>query len=168
MYVVLILLQAVDANSQAVKVVLGGAGQHARELPPTTVRTMLQLIKAHELIYVVSIPFPKLAVISLYLRLFQAKFCKTVLQGTAFVISATALFGIVSVFANCRPFHAFWDKNIPELCTFDPMTAMKFYSIPNIGTDVVMLVVPLPALYRLNISMIEKFGAACTFLVSTV
>ncbi|PVI06860.1 hypothetical protein DM02DRAFT_581367 [Periconia macrospinosa] len=150
------------------KVVLGGAGQHARELPPATVRTMLQLIKTHELIYVISIPFPKLAVISLYLRLFQAKFCRTVLQGTALVISATALFGVVSVFANCRPFHAFWDKSIPELCTFDPMTAMKFYSIPNIATDVVMLIVPIPALYRLNISMLAKVGAACTFLISTV
>ncbi|CAI6338743.1 unnamed protein product [Periconia digitata] len=150
------------------KVVLGGAGQHAKELSPATVRTMLQLIKTHELIYVISIPFPKLAVISLYLRLFQEKFCRTALQGTAVVISATALFGFVSVFANCRPFHAFWDKSIPEQCSFDPMTTMKFYSIPNIVTDVVMLLVPIPALYRLNISMLAKVGAACTFLISTV
>lgn len=157
-----------NADQLAVKVLIGGAGLHASEVPPATVQRMLQLIKAHELVYVVSIPFPKLAVISLYLRLFQTKLCKSALYGTAFVISATALFGVISVFANCRPLPAFWDKSIPQKCTIDPMATMKYYSIPNIATDVVMLIVPIPALYKLNISMLAKVGAACTFLISTV
>lgn len=158
----------VNAKDWIVKIFIGGAGQHAKDLPPETIRKMLKLIKVHELVYVISIPFPKLALISLYLRLFQAKYCKITLYMAAFVISATALFGVITVFTNCRPLHAFWDKSIPERCTLDPMTTMKYYSIPNIATDAVMLIVPMPALYKLNISMLAKFGAACTFLISTV
>ncbi|KAF1955651.1 hypothetical protein CC80DRAFT_549343 [Byssothecium circinans] len=150
------------------KVVIGRAGFHEHDLPPETVRTMLQLIKAHELIYVLSIPFPKLAIIFLYLRLFTSKTSRTLLYFTAFIIAATALFGVVAVFSNCRPFHAFWDRTMEIRCTLDPTMTIRFYSIPNITTDVVMLAMPIPALYKLNVSLLAKVGAAFTFLISTV
>ncbi|KAF2636015.1 hypothetical protein P280DRAFT_510795 [Massarina eburnea CBS 473.64] len=150
------------------KLVIGGAGRHAHELPPETVRTMLVLIKAHELVYVLSIPFPKLAIIFLYIRLFTTKISKVLLYLTGTVITATALFGCITIFTNCRPFHGFWDHTVRMKCTFDPMTALRFYSVPNIVTDTVLVLIPIPALYRLNVSLVAKVGAAFTFLISTV
>jgi hypothetical protein len=129
---------------------------------------MLQLIKTHELVYALSIPFPKLAIICLYIRLFTSKISKVLLYATGCIITITALLGVIAVFINCRPFHAFWDRSVPSHCILDSMTTMRFYSIPNIATDVVMLVIPIPALYRLNVGILAKIGAAFTCLISTV
>lgn len=129
---------------------------------------MLQLIKAHEVIYVLSIPFPKLAILCLYLRLFTARLSRMILYVTGLIIIATALFGFLATFANCRPFHAFWDRSVPQSCTMNPMAAFRYYSIPNIVTDVVILTLPLPALWRLQVSILSKVGVGFTFFVSTL
>jgi hypothetical protein len=129
---------------------------------------MLQLIKAHEVIYVLSMPFPKLAILCLYLRLFTARLSRTILYVTALIIVATAVFGFVATFSNCRPFHAFWDLSIEATCTMDVMTTFRFYSIPNIVTDAAMILLPIPALYRLNVSMLAKVGVGFTFFICTL
>lgn len=141
---------------------------HAHTLQPETIRHMLQLIKAHELVYVFAIPFPKLAILCLYLRLFTAKLSTSILYATGIVIIGTALFGFVSAFSNCRPFHAFWDRSVQAQCSMDVMTVFRFYSIPNIVTDVVLLIIPIPALYRLKVSKLAKVGVVLTFVVSTL
>jgi len=129
---------------------------------------MLQLVKAHEVIYVLSIPFPKLAILCLYLRLFTARLSRTILYATALTVIATAVFGFIATFSNCRPFNAFWNVSVEAKCTMDVMTAFRFYSIPNIVTDVVMIILPLPALYRLNVSTLAKVGVSLTFFICTL
>jgi hypothetical protein len=129
---------------------------------------MLQLVKAHEAIYVLSIPFPKLAILCLYLRLFTARLSRTILYATGLTIIATAVFGFVATFSNCRPFRAFWDLSLEVTCTMDVMMTFRFYSIPNIVTDVVMIILPLPALYRLNVTTLAKAGVGLTFFICTL
>jgi hypothetical protein len=147
---------------------MGGAGYHAQSLPSMTVEIMLQLVKVHEVIYVLSIPFPKLAILCLYLRLFTTRISKAVLYATGSIVIATALFGIVAIFFNCRPLNAFWNHSIQAKCTMDVMTTFRFYSIPNIATDVVMIVLPVPALYKLNVSTLAKVGVGLTFFICTL
>ena len=129
---------------------------------------MLKLIKAHELIYILSVPFPKLAILCLYFRLFNGKAARYVLYGTGLAIIGTSVFGVISVFANCRPFTAFWAKAHTVQCTMDPMNAMRFYSIPNIVTDAALVLIPLPALFKLNGGSWERLGVGLTFIVSTL
>ncbi|KAF2183416.1 hypothetical protein K469DRAFT_583387 [Zopfia rhizophila CBS 207.26] len=149
------------------KITIGGAGYHAKTLHLSTIRLMLKLIKAHEIIYVMAIPFPKLAILCLYFRLFTSKISHVILYLTGFVIVATCLFGVVAFFANCRPFASFWDRKIPGHCTMDVMTVYRYYSVPNIFTDVVMLLMPIPALWNQQISWLTKIGVFITFLTST-
>lgn len=135
---------------------------------PETVQRMLKLIKAHEFIYVLSVPFPKLAILCLYFRLFNEKAAKFILYATGLVIVGTSVFGVVSIFTNCRPFAAFWDLTHPAQCTMDPTLALRFYSVPNIATDAALLLIPLPALFRLNSSLWSRVGVGLTFIVSTL
>ncbi|KAF1967602.1 hypothetical protein BU23DRAFT_573078 [Bimuria novae-zelandiae CBS 107.79] len=150
------------------KLTLGGAGRHVHTLRPQTVQRMLKLIKAHEFVYVLSVPFPKLAMLCLYFRLFNGKLAKFILYATGLVIVGTSTFGVIGAFTNCRPFVRFWDTTHPAHCTMDPMTAMRFYSAPNIATDAALLLIPLPALFKLNGDLWRKIGVGLTFLVSTV
>jgi hypothetical protein len=147
---------------------MGGAGYHIQTLSPKKIETMLRLVKVHEVIYVLSIPFPKLAILCLYLRLFTARLSKAILYATGLIIIATALFGFIAIFFNCRPLSAFWNHSIHAKCTMDVMTAFRFYSVPNIVTDAVMIVLPIPALCRLNVSTLAKVGVAFTFFICTL
>lgn len=130
---------------------------------------MLKLIKAHEFIYVLSVPFPKLAILSLYFRLFNEKAARCVLYATGLAIVATSVFGVISALTNCRPFASFWDLGGDAArCTMDPETAMRFYSVPNIATDACLLLIPLPALFKLHGGRWERLGVGLTFVVSTL
>ncbi|KAF2732414.1 hypothetical protein EJ04DRAFT_554059 [Polyplosphaeria fusca] len=150
------------------KITLGGAGYHEDTLHPSTVRRMRQLVKAHEVIYVLSIPCPKLAMLCLYFRLFRTKTAHYLLYTTGLIVITTCVFGFISAFANCRPFTAFWNDPQHAHCTMNTMTAFRYYSIPNIVTDVIMLLIPIPALWRLNVGTLVKIGVFLTFVVSTI
>ncbi|KAF2466939.1 uncharacterized protein BDR25DRAFT_292634 [Lindgomyces ingoldianus] len=151
-----------------VHITVGGAGYHADTLHPATVRTMLKIMRAHEIIYSLSIPFPKLAILCLYFRLFTSKISHYILYTTGFLILATFVFAFVSIFANCRPFQYYWDKRIQGHCTMDVVTVFRFYSIPNICTDITLLILPIPALWNLHVGMWTKIGLFMTFLISSI
>ena len=44
----------------------------------------------------------------------------------------------------------------------------KYWSVPNIVTDVVMLILPMPVIWRLKISRAQKAGLTVTFLLGSV
>jgi len=127
----------------------------------------MKLVKAHEFIYILSIPFPKLAILCLYFRLFTEKTFKYIMYATGFTIIGTSIFGIIASLSNCRPFTSSWDLSQTTTCTLEPTIAMQYYSVPNIITDGALLLLPMPALFRLNGSLLRKISVALTFLVST-
>lgn len=157
-------LLSCETKSTLVKITMGGAGYHAKTLHPRTIRTMLQLIKSHEFVYISSIPLPKLAILLLYHRLFTSKVIHYIIYIASFIIIATFLFGLVSAFANCRPFSSFWNRNLHGRCTMDVMTVFRYYSIPNIASDAILLMIPLPALGKLQVNVFTKIGLYITFL----
>lgn len=78
------------------------------------------------------------------------------------------MFGVIASFANCRPFSSFWNRKVHSHCTMDIMTAFRFYSIPNITADIIVLLIPLPALRKLQVGIMTKIGVYLTFLSLTV
>ncbi|KAF2794710.1 hypothetical protein K505DRAFT_360851 [Melanomma pulvis-pyrius CBS 109.77] len=167
----LILVGYLFCSSGVVTAVLmikiGGAGYHVETVSAGKIRMLLQLIKAQELIYVMSLPLPKLAILCLYYRLFTSKMSYYILYVTGLVIVATCLFGVLAGFFNCRPFDSFWELTVEAHCTMDRMVAFRYYSIPNMVTDVAIILIPVPALWRLKVGVLTKIGVALTFLTCT-
>lgn len=147
---------------------IGGAGYHVETVSAGKIRILLQLIKAQELIYVMSLPLPKLAILCLYYRLFTSKVSYYILYVTGLVIVATCLFGVLAGFFNCRPFNSYWELTVEAHCTMDLMVAFRYYSIPNMVTDVAIILIPVPALWRLKVGVLTKIGVAFTFLTCTL
>ena len=147
---------------------LGGAGHHTNTLPPTKIRILLQLIKAQELAYVMSLPFPKLAVLCFYHRVLRYRLLGYCLYVTGFVIVTTCLLGVIGGFFNCRPFHSFWEPGIRAHCTMDAMVAFRYYSIPNITTDIAMILIPIPAMLKLKVGILTWIGIILTLSTCTL
>ncbi|KAI1387437.1 uncharacterized protein F4822DRAFT_430185 [Hypoxylon trugodes] len=65
--------------------------------------------------------------------------------------------GIILVFTICKPFAFKWDKTIHGECA-DWMASYRYVSIPNIITDIAIILLPVRMLYQLNLGRTEKLG----------
>ncbi|KAL9053671.1 MAG: hypothetical protein Q9162_004622 [Coniocarpon cinnabarinum] len=74
----------------------------------------------------------------------------------AFVV-VYGIASILCVFTICRPFKAMWDKTIPGHCG-DIMNAMFATAVINTVEDLLVVIMPLPILWNLQVSQRKKLG----------
>ena len=119
-------------------------------------------------LYFVVVNIPKLAVLALYHRLFPQRTTKiTVYLLAGVLISGTIANTIVSL-AACKPFKANYDTTVPGHKCVDKEAFFVWTSLPNIITDVIMLVLPLPIVWRLNNTKRIKVALTFTFVVGSL
>lgn len=61
-----------------------------------------------------------------------------------------------------------WDKTIPGGHCFNVEAYFKSTSVPNIATDLVILVLPLPMVANLKVTLSRKLGLWFVFLVGSM
>ena len=93
------------------------------------------------------------------MRLFTAA-CYVV----GFVIIATCIANTVVAIFSCSPVKYAWDKSIEGGKCIDQVAFARFMSIPNVITGAVMLVMPLPLVWNLNVAIAAKVALTATFL----
>jgi hypothetical protein len=111
-----------------------------------------------------AITIPKLAVIDVYLRIFQIRWARWVFIITACVIAASGAAVALGTVFQCRPVRFSWDHSIPGGKCSDLKALFNYLFIPNVVTDVVLLVVPLPIIVGLQLSWSVKSGVVAVFL----
>lgn len=145
---------------------VGGVGRHIAyhlSRDPQTITTGLKLAVAQEFLYGASITFPKLTIITLYLRVFLNKWIRRATWLVGIVIALNGLSILITVLTLCRSLAYRWDPTIPGHCG-DRMAFYRYASIPNILSDVAILLLPLSPLYKLRMSGRKKAGVFLTFV----
>ena len=142
----------------------GGAGRHAIALHPNVVIRWLKLDVAEEFIYNFSIMFPKLSILCLYKRVFSTRPYRYAIYTLGAVVIFTCVVGQIVGLTICRPFAYIWDKSIPNGQCGDIPAAYRYISIPNLLTDVGILILPLYGVWHLHTKVIHKLGLSLTFL----
>ena len=80
------------------------------------------------------------------------------------IITLTAILNtFISIF-YCSPVKSVWDSNVEPRTCVDIVKFNQFMTIPNVVTGMVMLAMPLPAVFRLNVAALQKIALAATFL----
>ena len=105
--------------------------------------------------YNVSIAVIKLSILFLYGRIFvQPWFKKALIALGAFVIA----YSIAQIFGDifqCVPIKSLWDPSVSGYCINYP-DLIIIMGVINIVTEIIMLVLPLPLLWRLQLSRSRK------------
>jgi hypothetical protein len=115
--------------------------------------------------YYIMISIGKLAICMLYRRLFPQRSVLIVVYITAGVIILTAVGNLVVTLASCEPFSANWAPNDVQATHCINKEAFFIWgTIPNIITNVVLLALPLPIVWRLQTSTKAKVALTITFL----
>jgi hypothetical protein len=81
---------------------------------------------------------------------------------------ALALGNIIAGAAECIPIEYLWDKSIQGGHCFDIVQFYRWGTLPNVVLDFLILLLPLPAVWRLHSSVGVKVGLTATFLTGSM
>ena len=85
-------------------------------------------------------------------------------------IAGLATYGtwaVVSGFLNCIPIAKFWDPSIEGFC-LSPRALWFSNASMHIFTDLVILVIPIPALINLKLPLKQKIGVIVVFALGSL
>jgi hypothetical protein len=119
-------------------------------------------------IHAVASSFPKLAVLSFYLRVFTMRTYRYIAYFTASIIITTAVISFAVQMAMCRPFAYNWDKTIVGGTCLNQYAFLRWIGISPIISDIMILTIPLPVIWKLQASKSAKIGLTITFLTGSM
>ncbi|KAF2704364.1 hypothetical protein K504DRAFT_442554 [Pleomassaria siparia CBS 279.74] len=130
-----------------------GMGRHIWWLDD--VPTFVKLSLVAEVTYTMAIPLIKCSILLLYHRIFPQKWLNLALLGLGFFITAYNLAQILATIFQCAPVDSLWGASPKEHCINVPLL-IKICGTINILTDVAILALPIPSLWKLNLSVARK------------
>lgn len=157
-------------NKILVMIKSGGVGRHTAYYlakDPEKIIKSLKLAVAQEFLYAFSITFPKLAIIALYLRIFMDKWIRRITWLMGIIIAMNGFSIFITILSLCRPIAYRWNPSINGRCG-DRMAFYRFASVPNLFTDVAILLLPWSTLCTLKMSYQRKAGVFLTFLTGAL
>jgi hypothetical protein len=158
------------SNMVQVAVKLGGVGHHIHYITKAQrIHSIKAIYMASAAIYLVSVSLPKLAVVCIYLQIFMDKPSRICCWAIVFALVVGPIICTGLIIFQCTPINFLWNKTLPHggHC-FNPATMWRYGSLPNIITDVMMLVLPMPLIWKLHTSMKVKVGLSITFVLGSM
>ena len=117
-----------------------------------------------EILYNVMIGCVKFSVLLFYHRLFPSKRFQRVSYTVAALLAAWFIACTIVSVTECVPIHAFWDVKTEGSCIH-----LKHYilanAIPNIVTDLILMALPLPTVWSLQLVTARKILLSGVFLL---
>jgi hypothetical protein len=148
-----------------------GTGRHMAYIlstDPGKIPEHFKGIMIQEVLHPAAVAFPKLTVVLLYLHILTLKWERIAAKTLAFLIFATWMSFSVAVVFQCMPFDFNWDKTIPDGKCFNVQFFANSSSVPNIVTDLAVLLLPLRTVWCLKISIGRRIGLLFIFLIGSV
>lgn len=117
-------------------------------------------------LYGIAVALSKLAILLLYLRVFTAQIrgFTIVLILVAIIVIATGIANTIAAIFQCSPVPYAWDKTIEGGKCINMEAFARFMAIPNIVDGLVMLVMPIPLVWQLELEIHQKAALTATFL----
>lgn len=142
-----------------------GLGKHIQTITPNSEIEQLRALYACYIVYDISISLPKMSALLFYARVFttQEKRFKYALWFTHFlVIGWVVSVALLGVFL-CDPVEKQWKPTIAGHC--HPNTVLWLTSaIPSVVIDLILLILPLPMLWQLQMKLSRKILIMAVFV----
>ena len=150
----------------------GGLGYHEVAIlnsEPAKLVVWAKFLLVGPMVYLAAVLFAKLAVLAIYLRIFTFRSFRIACWALGAVLVANWFAFTLTAFMMCTPLNYLWNKKIVGggHC-FDIDSFYRWSTLPNIVTDVVMLILPIPVVWRLQTSRSIKIGLVLTFATGSL
>lgn len=132
-------------------------------LDPARIPLHFKGILVTEFLHPAAVAFPKLIVVMLYLHVLTNKYERYAAKGlVVFIIAAWFSYTIAACF-QCMPFAFNWDKTIANGRCFSIDDYANSSSIPNIISDIAVLLLPIRTVIGLKMSIARRVGLLLVF-----
>ncbi|EKJ74894.1 hypothetical protein NXS19_008599 [Fusarium pseudograminearum] len=143
-----------------------GMGLHADKVPLDQIVMMAKWLVVAEVLYAWNLGWTKLSLLLMYYRIFRVPYFKKMawIVGTfvfAWVITITFLFIFI-----CVPVAKLWYPTLPGHCINQVGTWIA-NAASTIFTDVVILCLPIPPIWKLQLGRSEKLGLTAAFAIGS-
>ncbi|KAJ6021440.1 hypothetical protein N7540_006944 [Penicillium herquei] len=149
----------------------GGVGYHLQyvEKTPEKLVTLEKGLYANEILdFPFTVTPAKISILLFYVRIFEVHKFRIL----AWVVGAVVLgHGIGVLFAaifQCSPIAYTWDATIVGGSCFDQEAFYRYVSPPNILTDLFLLIMPLPFVWKLHTQLRQKIALTGIFLLGSL
>lgn len=144
-----------------------GLGQDVWKVPFHNITETLKIFTALEKLYIPTVWVTKISILLLYLRLFpDMKFRKHIKICLALCAATVTCLFVACVF-KCWPISMswnYWDGEHSGKCTSMAAQGWANSSL-NMFADIVVLILPLPTIWKLRLSIDKKLGITAMFSV---
>ena len=157
--------------SRPVDLSKGGLGYHEIAIlasEPEKLVVWAKFVLAGPMLYLAAVLFSKLAILAIYLRIFTFRSFRITCWTLAAILVTNWFVFTVAAFLMCIPLEYLWNKRLEGGHCFDIDGFYRWSTFPNIITDVVMLILPLPVVWRLQTSRSIKIGLTLTFATGSM
>lgn len=158
---------ALEAVSIAAVVHCGLAYGHVSEIVAqfgsTPVVTLLKLVIPLQFLWTLSLGFSKTSILLLYSHLFKSEHYVVVAARATIIMNVVWAAGtILTASLICQPFSKHWDTVSGGHCG-DQVRSFIITGTINVATNLAIIVLPLPALYKLRMSICKKLVLVAIF-----
>ncbi|KAL2850513.1 hypothetical protein BJX68DRAFT_237027 [Aspergillus pseudodeflectus] len=147
---------------------VAGLGYHFKYIQQTPEK-LIALQKGLLANQILDFPFTvtpaKLSILLFYLRIFETRSFKMLsyIVGSLVLCHGTGVF-FAAIF-QCWPIQYTWDKNIVGGSCFNQQAFYRYVSLPKILTDFVILIMPMPLVWKLQTRLTHKLALTGVFLL---
>jgi hypothetical protein len=120
------------------------------------------------ILFTVASTLPKISILILYLRILIQPWLRVGCWVTMAVLILACILNVFTFGFQCNPIEAAWTPAIQGKYCNDILGHLTYSPISNIVTDVAMLLLPLPVVFKLKAPRSVKIGLACTFLLASL
>ncbi|RMJ13941.1 hypothetical protein CDV36_006426 [Fusarium kuroshium] len=139
-----------------------GLGKHVSPVILQTVPLYLKNFYVAVVLYAAALMFIKLTFLLHYYRLLAIQEMKKVYQAAIVIVGGWALSQVLVGIFICWPIQGFWDKTVDAKC-IPNQPQWYINAAGNIVTDVMVFLLPIPAIRSLRLPRTQKFILAGIF-----
>ncbi|CEL11563.1 hypothetical protein ASPCAL14664 [Aspergillus calidoustus] len=143
-----------------------GIGKHIWVVEPENVIMSMKIIFAYVILYATTVPMVKLSVLLLYHRIFRLTWT---LYLCAFLSIGYTISVSTAISLACVPTSYFWTQWVDPLsggyCRINLYLFYLWNGVANLLTDVIILCLPMPIVWRLQMPRSQKWAISGIFLL---
>lgn len=139
-----------------------GVGYHADTVGPVGVANIQRLLLVSEVIYIWHMAWTKLSVLLMYYRIFRLPYFKRFIIPVGTFVVAWAIAGTFLFTFICVPTEKLWHPELPGHCISE-MGVWVANASSTIVSDIAILLLPIPQVWKLKTKKSEKIGLTLVF-----
>lgn len=142
-----------------------GLGKHIWSVPPAEAVELMRVLFSFVVLYVLTVPLIKLSVLLFYRRIFGMTYT---IWFCVFLTIGYFISGTIAFLACCRPVSYFWTQFAEHSggkCVFNLYPFYVTHAAINVATDGIILLVPIPIVWKLQMRWTQKLMLSGIFLV---